>query len=238
MGSILLGLISGGLTTLSPCVLPVLPIVLLGAIDGHRFGPIALAGGLATTFSVLGIALSGASWALDFPANAVRLTAAVLMVLFGMVLLSAALQQRFAALAAPLSCQFERVLGRQTSGGLAGQFALGAVLGAVWTPCSGPTLGAAISLAAAGHGVGRAATIMFAFGIGATLPLMAIAYGSRQTLRSRRDLLLRFGQAAKPLLGMVMLFSGALVLTGLDRVIEAQFVRYMPEWLIAYITRY
>lgn len=238
MGPILLGLLAGALTTLSPCVLPILPIVLLGAMDRHRLGPVALAGGMVTTFSGLGILLLGAGSALDLSGDAVRVGAAALMVLFGLVLLSTVLQQRFTALATPAADPFKRVLERFSPDGLGGQFALGALLGAVWTPCSGPTLGTAVSLAANSQSIAKAAAIMLVFGIGASLPLVAIAYGSRQTLRSRRDLFMRMGRIAKPLLGVVMLLAGLLVLLGLDKAIEAVFVASMPDWLVGLTTRF
>jgi len=168
----------------------------------------------------------------------VRIGAAGLMVLFGALLLSTMLQHRFTTLAAPVGDQFNRVLERFTPEGLAGQFALGALLGAVWTPCSGPTLGAAITLAANSQTMAMAAAIMLVFSIGASLPLMAIAYGSRQTLRTRRDLFMRVGHVAKPLLGVIMLLSGLLVLLGLDKMIEAAFVASMPDWLVGITTRF
>jgi len=238
MGTILLGLLAGALTTLSPCVLPVLPIVLLGAMDQHRLGPVALAAGMVTTFSALGILPSGVGWALDLPDNAVRYGAAGLMVVFGVLLLSTILQHRFTSLATPVSNQFNRILERFTPEGLGGQFALGALLGAVWTPCSGPTLGTAISLAANSQTMAMAAAIMLVFSVGASMPLMVVAYGSRQTLRARRDLFTRVAHIAKPLLGMIMLFSGLLVLSGLDKVIEAALVASMPDWLVGITTRF
>jgi len=238
MGSLLLGLLAGALTTLSPCVLPILPIVLFGALDQHRLGPLAFAGGLVTTFTALGIVLSGAGLALDVSNDAVRATAAGLMALFGVVLLSAVLQQRFAALGAPLTDGFNRVLEKFTPKGLGGQFALGALLGAVWTPCSGPTLGTAVTLAANSQTAAKAGAILLFFAIGACIPLMAIAYGSRQGLRSRRDLMLRLGRGAKPMLGAVMLLAGLAVILGLDKSIEAAFVNSMPEWLVGLTTRY
>lgn len=238
MGTILLGLLAGALTTLSPCVLPILPIVLLGAMDRHRLGPAALAAGMVTTFTGLGILLSGAGWTLDLPGDAVRIGAAGLMVLFGVVLLSTVLQHRFAALATPVTDGLNRILERFTPNGLGGQFALGALLGAVWTPCSGPTLGTAVSLAANSQTVAKAGTIMLFFGIGTSLPLMAIAYGSRRSLRSRRDLFMRIGRVAKPLLGVIMLVFGLLVLLGLDKMIEAAFVASMPNWLVGITTRF
>jgi cytochrome c-type biogenesis protein len=238
VGTLLLGLLAGALTTLSPCVLPILPIVLLGAMDQHRFGPVMLAAGMVTTFAGLGILLSGASWALDVPDEAVRTGAAVLMVLFGLVLLSTMLQHRFAAVASPVTAKLHCTVEKFTPDGLGGQFVLGALLGAVWTPCSGPTLGTAISLAANSENVAKAAAIMLVFSVGAATPLVAIAYGSRQGLKSRRDLFRKVGRVAKPVLGGILLLCGLFVLLGLDKVVETRFVESMPDWLLHVTTRF
>lgn len=238
MGSVLLGMLAGALTTLSPCVLPILPIVLLGALDQHRFAPLALAGGLVATFTALGLLISGAGWAFDVSNNAIRAGAAGMMVLFGLILLSAMLQQRFATLSAPLTDLFNRATGRFSPTGLGSHFALGALLGAVWTPCSGPTLGAAITLAASSETAAKAAAIMLFFSIGACLPLLAIAYGSRQSLRSRREVLANVDRVAKPVLGAVLVVAGLLVLFGFDKALEAAVVDAMPDWLVSLTTRY
>jgi cytochrome c biogenesis protein CcdA len=238
VGTLLLGLLAGALTTLSPCVLPILPIVVLGAMNQHRLGPVALAAGLVTTFSGLGILLSGASWALDVSDDAVRTGAAIVMVVFGAILLSTGLQHRFAAMASPMTTRLNKTLECFTPKGLGGLFLLGALLGAVWTPCSGPTLGTAITLAANSDTAAKAAAIMFMFSVGAATPLVAIAYGSREGLKSRRDLFRRVGAVAKPILGGILLFSGLLVLLGLDKTIETAFVNSMPDWLIHVTTKY
>src|SRR5262249_49434391 len=89
------------------------------------------------------------------------------------------------------------------------QFALGVLLGAVWSPCSGPTLGAAIGLAAHSETAGRAAVVMAAFSLGATTPILALAYGSRQAIFARRDVLARVSRIAKPLGGAALVGVGA-----------------------------
>lgn len=238
MISVLLSLLAGALTTLSPCVLPVLPFVLIAALDRHRFGPLALAGGMATTFAVVGLLVSGAGASIDLSGDTIRYGAAVLIAAFGIVLLSTALQQRFAVAARPITGWLNQSTQRVAGEGLAGQFALGALLGAVWSPCSGPTLGAAVTLAAGSHTLAKAGVIMLSFGLGASAPLLAIAYGSRATLKMRRERMQRIAQTAKPLLGIVLLLAALLVLTGLDKAIEASLVRSMPEWLTTLTTRF
>jgi cytochrome c biogenesis protein CcdA len=236
---VLLGLLAGALTTLSPCVLPVVPFVVLAALDRHRFGPLALAAGMASTFAAAGIAVAGAGLSVDGSADALRSGAAALMALFGVVLLSPALHERFAALVAPLANRLgDSTQNLGTGNGLGAQFALGALLGAVWSPCSGPTLGAAVMLAASGQSAAKAAAIMLSFALGASLPLLALAYGSRASLQRRRAALKHAGRIARPLAGGAMVLAAALVLSGWDRLIEAALVRAMPDWLVALTTRF
>jgi cytochrome c-type biogenesis protein len=238
VGELLIGAAAGALTTLNPCVLPVLPFVVLAALDQHRFGPLALAAGMSATFAGVGLVVFGAGWASGIPGDAIRAVAAALMALFGALLLAASLGARLAFAGAPLGGLFDRALERFAPRGLTGQFGLGALLGAVWSPCSGPTLGAAVTLAAGTATAARAGAIMLAFGAGASVPLLALAYGSREALKTRRDLFARIGRSARPALGAVLLAAGLLVLTGLDRSVERTFVAHMPDWLVSLTTRY
>ena len=238
MGTILLGLLAGALTTLSPCVLPVLPFVLFAAQDQHRFGPLALAGGMVATFTAVGLLVSGAGSVVDISGDAVRYAAATMMGMLGAILLSTTLQQRLAFAGAPVADFFNRSVQRFNPTGLGGQFALGALLGAVWSPCSGPTLGAAVTLAAGSGTFAKAGLVMVFFGVGASLPLLAIAYGSRRTLKTRQQTLQNVGRIAKPLFGSVLLIVALLVLSRLDKEIEAVFVQSMPDWLVSLTTRY
>lgn len=238
MGAALLGLLAGALTTLSPCILPILPIVLVGAMGQHRYAPLALVAGLVLAFTSLGLMISGAAWALNLPDGTVRTAAAVLLILFGLTLLSTLLKQRFATFTEPLSGALNSISSRFSPQGLEGQFLLGALLGAVWTPCSGPTLGAAITLAASSETLPKSALIMAMFSLGASIPLLAVAYGSRETLKSRRESLQAFGRIANPVLGAVLISSGTLILLGYDRAIEAALVETMPDWLLELTTRF
>ena len=76
------------------------------------------------------------------------------------------------------------------------------------------------------------------FRSGASLPLLAIAYGSRQTLKTRKQALQNAGRISKPLFGAVLLIVAFLVLSGMDKAVEAVFVQSMPDWLVTLTTRY
>jgi cytochrome c-type biogenesis protein len=228
---------AGALSTLSPCVLPLLPIILFGALEQHVWAPIALATGLSASFAGVGIFLATLGFNIGLDPAAVRLGGAALMLIIGIVLLAPALQSRFARVAAPVAMGGQALVDRLRLSGISGYFALGILLGAIWSPCSGPTLGAAIGLAAQSETAGRAAIIMVAFSLGAATPILALAYGSRQAIFARCDLAARVSRIAKSLMGVALVSVGALVLTGFDKVVEASLTSAMPDWLVAATTR-
>ena len=122
--------------------------------------------------------------------------------------------------------------------GASGQFGVGLLLGALWSPCVGPTLGAASLLAAQGQDIARVAVTMLVFGLGAALPLLLLGLLSRETLRRWRDRMLSAGKGGKIALGVVLIATGVLVLTGLDKYLEAIVVDASPDWLTELTTRY
>ena len=227
-----LSLAAGLLTALSPCVLPALPIVVGSAATGRRYGPLALAAGLVTAFTVIGLVLASTGSIAGIRETGVRRLAALMLLAAGVTLLSTRIQNALSRIASPLASR-AAMLSMKTGNGLTGQFAIGALLGAVWSPCVGPTLGAAVGLAsAAGAGSTlRASLSMFAFGVGATLPLLATAYASRRMLAAR-TMLLSTSTAGKAILGGVLVGMGTLVVSGLDRQVEAAVLTQLPQWWI------
>ncbi|MBI3444310.1 MAG: sulfite exporter TauE/SafE family protein [Magnetospirillum sp.] len=232
------GFLAGSLSTLSPCVLPLLPVLLGGALQQHRLAPLALAGGLAASFTSVGIFVATLGFAADIDSNAIRSVAAILMAVFGVVMLSPRLYLAFVQMAAPLAGGANGLLGRMSGDGLWGQFLLGMLLGAVWSPCAGPTLGAAIGLAAQSGSTGQAAIIMGLFSLGATTPMLVLAYGSRTAMAGRRDRLALLAKSAKPVMGGFLLLMGFLIVSGLDKVIETGLTNAMPLWLVDLTTRF
>lgn len=237
LGNLTLGYAAGALSTLSPCVLPILPIVLFGVIERHAWGPLALAGGLAASFAGVGIAIATVGFSVGVDPSTLRLVVAGLLAAMGIVLLVPALQHRLANVATPVANGGQVLLDRLRPSGLGGQFILGALLGLIWSPCSGPTLGAAVGLATEGNNLGSAAATMTSFALGAATPILALAYGSRQAIYARRDWLVRMSQLGKPLMGAAFLGIGGFILTGLDKIAEASLTSAMPDWLVTVTTR-
>lgn len=237
MSNLLLGYGAGALSTLSPCVLPLLPMILFGALQQHALGPLALAAGLASAFAAVGVSVATFGFSIGIDPSILRVAVAVLLVAMGAILLIPALQARLATAAMPVATGGQNLLAKFQPAGLPGQFVLGGLLGIIWSPCSGPTLGAALALAAQGETVGKAAATMLAFGLGAATPIVALAYGSRHAVMARRDWMARVTRFAKPLMGVAFVGVGAFVLTGLDKVIETSLTNAMPEWLASVTTR-
>lgn len=236
--SFIFALIAGVLSSLSPCVLPLLPVVLGTAVSEHRLGPAALAAGLALSFVAIGMFVATIGFGIGLDAGLFRKVAAVLLIAAGLVLMVPRFQTAFAGAASPVSNWADNRFGGFQTTGLSGQFALGLLLGAVWSPCVGPTLGAASVLASQGKDLAQVALVMSSFGIGAALPLLLLGTLSRQTLLNWRGRLMAAGRAGKVVLGGLLLAIGLLILTGADKQLEAMLVELSPAWLTELTTRF
>ena len=232
-----LAFLAGILSVLSPCVLPLLPLVLGAAASEHRLGPAALAAGLALSFVAIGLFVATVGFAIGLDAGVFRTGAAVLLLLVGLVLMVPVAQTRLAVAAGPVSNWTESRFGGFSTSGLLGQFGVGVLLGAVWSPCVGPTLGAASLLASQGHDLGAVALTMLLFGLGAALPLLLLGTLSREVLMRWRDRMMGLGKGLKAALGLILVATGLMIATGYDKVAETTLVNISPAWLTNLTTR-
>jgi cytochrome c-type biogenesis protein len=218
---------AGVLTVLSPCILPVLPILLGRALQSHRFGPVALVAGLTLSFAAFGSLLGiTASWLTELT-NLLRGTAIALLLVLGSLAIfpqwSYWLTHRL---------PWGKMLGSRSAGddlppGLWREFCLGCQLGLLWTPCAGPALGAILLLAAAGQQVGKAFGLLLVYGLGASLPMLVVAYGGRSI--SQRLLKLRVRTAALQRLAGVMIVATAVaILLGWDVQVQLWLAPLFP----------
>jgi cytochrome c-type biogenesis protein len=237
-GSYVLAGTAGLLSILSPCVLPLVPIIAGSAAAAHRNGPVALAAGVALSFVATGLFVATIGFSIGLDGDVFRLVAAALMLGFGLILLSGAAQQRFAVAGARVGSFAEGALSRIAPEGLRGQFLIGLLLGVVWVPCVGPTLGAAATLAAQRSNLGQVSLVMILFGLGAAAPLVVIGTLSREALRRWRGRIASAGSIGKVVLGGFMLLIGAAILSGADHHIEAYLVGITPAWLTDLTTRF
>lgn len=236
--TVALAFLAGLLSILSPCVLPLVPVVLGAAVSEHRLGPVALAAGLAISFVAIGMFVATVGFAIGIDGTFFRAIGGVMLAGLGLVLLVPRFQTNLATAAGPVSDWTERRFGGFSRNGVSGQFGLGLLLGAVWAPCVGPMLGTAMILAARGEDLGHVALIMGTFGLGAALPLLALGLLSREAMLRWRGRMLSASAGMKAALGVLLLVAGVLVLTGFDKVLEAAMVRSAPSWLVDLTTRF
>jgi len=237
-GTFALGYGAGLLSTLSPCVLPLIPILLATAMAQHRFGPLALAAGLTLSFTVVGLFLATVGFSIGLDPGVMRQAAAVVLMAFGALMLWPHGQARFTALTSGIGSSAGGWLQRFQAQGWGAQFVVGLLLGLVWTPCVGPTLGATTALAAQGTQLTQVALLMLLFGLGAATPLVVFSGLSREVAQRVRGRLMIGGKFGKFALGTVMLLLGLTILTGLDKHFEAFAVEHSPDWLTQLTTRY
>lgn len=223
--------LAGLLTLINPCVLPVLPIVVTSSLRTDARAPIALAAGMGLSFVGVGTVIAAIGPAFGvYPEDVTRI-AALLMIGFGLVLALPALGRRFSIVPAGLAAAADARIAA-TPRGIGAEFAGGALLGAVWSPCIGPTLGAAVALASTGESLGFAATIMAAFAAGVATLILAASYGLRGWLRRNMGRVVALSARARPLMGWVFIAVGAALFLGLNHILDAAALRIMPAWLV------
>ena len=200
-----IGLAAGFITAISPCVLPVLPIVFAGGATGGRRKPFAIIAGLIvsfTAFTLFGVWLLKK---LGLPEDLLRDIAIALLFLVAATLL-------FPKVEEIVQRPFLRLTHRP-GGDLGGGFLLGASLGLVFVPCAGPVL-AAITVVGATQDVGaRAVVLTLAYAIGAAIPMLLVAFGGRSAMGALRPHAHRIRQA----LGVVVALTALAIALNVDR---------------------
>ena len=226
---IFLAFLAGIITVLSPCVLPLLPIILATAAQEGKARPIGVIVGFVGAFTLATLALSFLVRSLGVPPDLNRTLAATVLVVLGLVLMVPAFHHAFERMAGAL---VGRVPAGEPGNGFGGGLAVGAGLGLAWSPCVGPIMASVITLALNQQVNSGAVAITLAFSFGTALPMAAIILGGRNLVRR-----LSWFQANATLIQQVM--GGVLVLTGLgiffgwDRAIQIQLLTWFPNWELA-----
>lgn len=223
---------AGLLTLINPCVLPILPIVLATSLQASKHGPLAIASGMSLTFVVLGMLVTVAGRSLGITTETVSDAGAVLMVGFGLVLMVPAFSAKFATATAGFSSGADAQISDIQDKGLRGQFLGGMLLGAVWSPCIGPTLGAAISLASQGQDLIRVTLTMVFFALGVSTIILVLGYGARSVIMKRQALMRRIAEKSRPIMGVTFVVVGLGLLFKVHHVIEGWALQNLPTWLV------
>ncbi|MCP5037226.1 MAG: cytochrome c biogenesis protein CcdA [Rhodobacteraceae bacterium] len=227
----LLGYAAGLLTLINPCVLPVLPIVLATALQASKLGPLMLAAGMSLSFVLLGVVVSAAGRSFGITEESIANAGALLMIGFGLILLVPRFSTGFATATGGLSTRADSGLDSIDRSGLKGQLLVGLLLGAVWSPCVGPTLGGAIALASQGENLLRATAIMVTFAMGVSTIILALGYGARAAILKRQATMRKFAEKSRPIMGVVFIVVGAMIFFKFHHVIEGWMLDHLPNWL-------
>ena len=234
----ILSFLAGSLTTLSPCVLPILPIIVGSSLSKNKFGPIFLAIGMIFSFTLLGIIVATIGNSIGLSSSVIRTLSAVIFIISSLVFINSKADLLFKKITTPLAERMNGKAGDSENTGLLGMVFMGALLGGIWAPCSGPTLGLAMGLALQEGSRLLATSYFFVFGIGASIPLLLIAYGLKNILNKNRGNLLAFGQKSKKIMGFGLLLVGISVLFGLDKSLETLILNTLPESFIDFLTQF
>jgi cytochrome c-type biogenesis protein len=232
--------IAGLLTTLSPCVLPILPFLIDSALRKNRRAPLYMIFGLALSFITVGFLLSRFGTLFGFGSDEIRKFSALILAVTSLFFLSSELQD-FVSEKMTGFVNF----GTKVSGQLNvdessawGSLILGSLLGIIWSPCAGPALGVAVSMASQEGQSFSALKIMMVYAAGASIPMLLIAYGLRSYVQKNMDKIFNFTENSKKFFGTVLLFTGVFIFFGLDKSIETFLLNNLPASWVDLITKF
>ncbi|MGH0053894.1 MAG: cytochrome c biogenesis protein DipZ [Sphaerochaetaceae bacterium] len=216
--------LSGIVTILSPCILPVLPIVLTGSIGGKR-KPFGVVVGFIASFSVFTLALSAIVQVLGIPADTLRIVAVVIITMFGLALVIPKLYMLFEIALSRMI----RTKGSSERKGFIGGLLTGVSLGLVWTPCVGPIMASVISLAVSQQVDGGAVLIVAAYSLGTSIPMFALMAGGRKLLNRFPRLSMKTA-AIQRIFGLIMIVTGLMIAVGADRRFQTLVLEAFPQY--------
>ncbi len=227
--SLPLALMAGVLSILSPCVWPLVPIVMASSSNSGKKGQFALAMGLSVAFALAGGVLTFILFSLGLSPEVLRWFGAVMLVLMGISLLIPEVAHWLSLILTKLTP--EQRTQHNAQDGAFNQFMIGMMLGLVWLPCVGPTLGAAIALASLGQDLIMASSVLFLFGLGTASALIITSIISTSVLQKFRPNVFSNVEKLKKLLGILLLILAIMVITGFDKVLETIALNYLPSWM-------
>jgi cytochrome c-type biogenesis protein len=248
-----LALLAGVLTIASPCILPVMPILLGTSVERpSRVRPLFIVAGFILTFASFAMLLGAVSSQIHIAQEALRNTAIVLLALSGLLRLwphpyewlvarlEQPLQRIGAAAAAAMAVAVPATPGTTTSGiqhkghgssnnnGNASGFVLGMSLGAIWTPCAGPVLASILVLVVKAQDLSWSALLLTLYAIGAAIPMLAIIYGG-QFITHRVRLVARHAQRLQQVFGVLVMLTALAIYLQYDVLVIARIAAFFPS---------
>lgn len=224
--------LAGIITILSPCILPILPIVLSGSVGGGKRKPHGVVTGFILSFTFFTLFLSALVKAIGISADVLRGISIVIIFIFGISLLLPQFQRLMEKLFSRLSGKVSATHSAsswQASDGFAGGVLIGLSLGLIWTPCVGPILASVITLAATSDVSFVAFFITLAYSLGTAIPMFAVMYGGRGLLRKVPWLLPNTEKLQKGF-GILMIVTAAGIFLNIDRKFQTYILETFPKY--------
>jgi len=219
--------LAGIVTVLSPCILPVLPIVLSSATVGGKRYPLGIVSGFILSFSFFTLFLTRlVSW-LGISANGLRYFSMAVILTFGLVLVVPQLKKLYQDLISKLTSKAGKSKTKST--GYLGGLLVGASLGLIWTPCVGPILASVIALALTGSVDGTAILVTVAYAVGTAIPMLLIMLGGRALL-NRVPWLLNHLESIHKFFGVLLIIIAIALAFNLDRKFQTFILEAFPNY--------
>ncbi len=223
---VLFAFIGGIITVLSPCILPLLPIILTSSAAGDKKRPLGIVTGFIASFTFFTLFLSAIVQATGIPANSLRNISVVILIIFGLTLIVPPIQEQIEK----LFTYFSRFApNSQNITGFGGGLIIGASLGLLWTPCVGPILASVISLAISDEVTGSALAITLAYSIGTSLPMFLIIRGGQKALQKVPWLVRNSGRIQK-IFSVLMILTAFAIYANIDRKFQTWFLNTFPHY--------
>lgn len=202
-----LAFLEGLALIVSPCILPILPLILSGSLDGSKKRPVGIIIGFVITFALFTFFSKILVQYTGINLTLVRYISYALLLVFGIVMLSTFLTEKFTLLTQRLTrtgSSFSTV--NNSQGGFYSGLALGSLVGVIWTPCAGPILAAVIVQTVLQQTTFNSFLVILSFGIGAALPMLAIAFFGRGIM-SKFSFFKSHAYLLRKILGAIIIIS-------------------------------
>src|SRR4051794_36231415 len=222
---VLFALVAGAATAVSPCVLPVLPVVLAAGATGGRRRPLGIVTGMTLSFTFATVALVYVIDALGLPDDLLRTTAIVVLLLFGATLVVPRLAAQVEAWLTRIAPAARR---GDPNGGFWSGVLVGLSLGLVYAPCAGPILAGVITVSASQSFTAGRLAVAFAYGLGSAIVLYGLMLGGRRATRRLGPQSGRFQMAT----GVVMVLMAIAMLGNLDTRFQTAIASSLPSVLV------
>jgi len=209
-----LAFLEGLALIVSPCILPVLPLVLAASVEGGRRRPYGIIIGFVLAFSVFAILARKIVLALGIDLDVIKNASLVLLAVFGLVLLSSKLSDKFSSLTQG-AANFGNQLASRGGEGLLSGVLIGALIGLVWTPCAGPILAAVLVQVIRQQSDLAGNLIIVSFALGAGVPMLIIALTGRKIMK-KLVFVARHAEAVRRGFGVLILLSVVYIASGVD----------------------